>query len=44
MLVPLLQRLNEKLLWAARGGSTEEVEALLRQGADIECTGWVRHV
>ena len=43
MLVPLLQELNKKLRWAARDGWTEEVKALLRQGADIECTDWVRH-
>ena len=44
MLVPLLQVLNRRLLWAALDGRTEEVEALLRQGADIECTNMVRHV
>ena len=44
LLVPLLQELNRKLLAAVRGGRTEEVKALLRQGADIECTYWVRHV
>ena len=44
MLVSLLQELNRKLIAAARGGRTEEVEALLRQGADIECTNMVRHV
>ena len=44
MLVPLLQELNRRLLWAALDGRTEEVKALLRQGAEIEYTEWVRHV
>ena len=44
MLVPLLQELNWQLLWAAESGRTEEVKALLRQGAHIECRYWVRHV
>ena len=44
LLVPLLQELNQRLLAAARGGRTEEVEALLCQGAYIECTDEVRHV
>ena len=44
MLVPSLQELNRKLIAAAEYGSTEEVAALLRQGAGIECTNWVRHV
>ena len=44
LLVPSLQELNRKLLEAARDGRTEEVEALLRQGADIDCTDEVRHV
>ena len=44
MLVPLLQELNQRLLEAARYGWTQEVNALLRQGAGIECTDWVRHV
>ena len=44
LLVPSLQELNRRLLAAARGGRTEEVEALIRQGAYIDCTDEVRHV
>ena len=44
MFVPSHQELERKLLEAARGGRTEEVIALLDQGADIEATDWVRHV
>ena len=43
--VPSHQELGRKLLEVARGGRTEEVIALLDQGAYIEATGdWVRHV
>ena len=45
MFGPSLQKLGRALQKAAEGGRTEEVIALLDQGADIEATDyWVRHV
>ena len=44
MFVPSQQDLGSTLVEAAGGGRTEEVIALLDQGADIEATDWVRHV
>ena len=41
---PSLQDLGRALVKAARDGRTEEVIALLDQGADIEAIGVVRHV
>ena len=45
MFGPSLQDLGRELVKAAWDGKTEEVIALLDQGADIEATDdWVRHV
>ena len=45
MFGPSLQDLGRELVNAARNGKTEEVIALLDQGADIEATSFVvRHV
>ena len=44
MFGPSLQDLGIALLKAAGHGRTEEVIALLDQGADIEAIGVVRHV
>ena len=44
MFVPSHQELVRALLEAALDGRTEEVIALLDQGAGIKATDWVRHV
>ena len=44
MFGPSLQDLGWALLEAARDGRTEEMIALLDQGADIEAINKVRHV
>ena len=44
MFVPSQEDIGSKLVRAARGGRTEDVIALLDQGADIEATDEVRHV